>query len=119
MENNIVSHEVKIIDRNFISISGVSKVNSFTSEEFIVDSVMGSIYISGEGMELVLLDNDNGLLKIKGKINGYNYIDKKKKNESFITKLFKWVDIYNYYVYSLILFLVFFILLYIILYLNF
>ena len=52
---------------------------------------MGPILIKGSGLEIMRLDTHDGNVKIKGKINGFNYLDNKEKakEESIIAKLFK------------------------------
>ena len=83
--------ELKIIDRSLMTLNGVMKIVSFDNTEFIIETDLGPIHITGQGLELLNLDTHEGLIKIKGKINGYNYVDKtqKKKEESLISKLFK------------------------------
>lgn len=83
-------HEVKIIDRGLIYLTGIDKIISFDNEEFLMESVMGMILIKGEGLEIVKLDTHDGVVSIKGVINSYVYDDgKKKEGESFLGKLFK------------------------------
>ncbi len=83
-------HEVKMIDRSILNISGIKKIINFDNKEFIVESIMGLIHIKGENMELLNLDTTNLLLKIKGKINSFIYLEKSnKKEESIIARLFK------------------------------
>ena len=83
-------HEVKIIDRDLIYLSGIDKIISFDSEEFLLESVMGIILLKGEGLEIVKLDTHDGIVSIKGVINSMIYDnDKKKESESLIGKLFK------------------------------
>lgn len=93
MNENIstLSHELKMIDRSILSLTGVIKIISFDNTEFILESNMGPIHIKGECLELLSLDNQDGLIRIKGTISGFNYIDKnmKKKEESILAKLFK------------------------------
>lgn len=52
---------------------------------------MGVILIKGSNLEIMKLDTHDGNVKIKGKINGFNYLDNKEKGkeESIISKLFK------------------------------
>ena len=46
--------------------------------------------LKGENMELLNLDTTNGVIKIKGKVNSYVYLEKtNKKEESIIARLFK------------------------------
>ena len=89
--NNITYgiHEVKIVDRETITISGINKIVSFDDEEFLMESNMGNIEILGSMLELLHIDTTDGIVKIKGKINNLNYIDGKKKESGFISKLFK------------------------------
>lgn len=91
---NIVTygnHELKIMDRREISLTGIKKIISFDSEEFLLESNMGNILIKGANLEIMKLDTHDGNVKIKGKINGFTYLDgnNKGKEESIISKLFK------------------------------
>ena len=85
------SHELKIIDRREIALTGIKKITSFDAEEFLLESNMGPILIKGSGLEIMRLDTHDGNVKIKGKINGFNFLDNKEKakEESLIAKLFK------------------------------
>ncbi len=86
------THELKIIDRREISLTGIKKITSFDAEEFLLESNMGIILIKGSNLEIMKLDTHNGNLKIKGKINSFSYLENnKEKNheESIFAKLFK------------------------------
>lgn len=85
------NHELKMIDRGIVTLTGINKINSFDNEEFLLESNMGHLHIKGEQLELVKLDTHDGNVKIKGKVNSIIYLDnhKKEKEESILTKLFK------------------------------
>jgi len=86
------THELKLIDRREIALTGIKKITSFDSEEFLLESNMGIILIKGSNLEILKLDTHNGNVKIKGKINGFTYLENgkdKPKEESIIAKLFK------------------------------
>ncbi len=85
------SHELKLIDRREIALTGIKKITSFDSEEFLLESNMGLILIKGSNLEIMRLDTHDGNVKIKGKINSFNYLDNKEKvkEESLLSKLFK------------------------------
>lgn len=94
LKEEIVSygtHELKIMDRREISLTGIKKITSFDSEEFLLESNMGIILIKGTGLEIMKLDTHDGNVKIKGKINSFTYLDNKEKvkEESLLAKLFK------------------------------
>lgn len=86
------THELKLIDRREIALTGIKKITSFDAEEFLLESNMGIILIKGNNLEIMKLDTHNGNVKIKGKINSFSYLEtnkSKNKDESLLTKLFK------------------------------
>ena len=89
------NHVFNLVERKNVSISGVKKVESFDSEEFLIESVMGTIILKGEGLELLKLDTMQGIVTIKGLVNSLTYLDenilKKNKENSVISRLFKWI----------------------------
>lgn len=92
MSYTSTSHEVKIIDRREISISGVKKIMSFDHEEFLLETTMGVLLLKGNGLELLKLDTHDGNVRIKGKIQSYQYLENgkvKAKEDGFMAKLFK------------------------------
>ncbi len=90
-DNIMIGHNITLNERKNITLTGIKKLNSFDDTEFFVDSVMGSILIKGEGLELINLDTYTGKLSIKGKIDSFNYLDgnKKIKSENIVARLFK------------------------------
>lgn len=71
-------HEIKIIKRKEMSISGVEEVISFDEESVRLMSIEGEIYIEGEDIKIGVLDTDRGLVTLSGKINGFYYISEDK-----------------------------------------
>ncbi len=92
MELNTTNHEINIIDRREIYLTGVKKISSFDHEEFLLETTMGMLLLKGSGLEILKLDTHDGKVRIKGKINSFSYIENgksKAKEESFMAKLFK------------------------------
>ena len=88
------NHVFNLVERKNVSLSGVKKIDSFDSEEFLIETVMGYVVLKGEGLELVKLDTHDGVVTIKGLVNSFAYIEdgnKKNKENSVISRLFKWV----------------------------
>ena len=85
------THELKLIERREIALTGIKKITSFDSEEFLLESNMGFILIKGSNLEIMRLDTHDGNVKIKGKINSFSYLENntKAKEESLLSKLFK------------------------------
>ena len=89
-----VNHTVNIIKRSSINISGVKKIQNFNDNEFLLETIMGEMCIKGLNLEILKLDTYQGDVAIKGKIDSIVYKDisnKKNKEESIFSKLFKWL----------------------------
>lgn len=93
METSNLNHVVKLIERKSIVISGIKRIINFDDKQFSLESNMGDIIIKGNGLEMIKLDTIDGNVSIKGTIDSITYQDT-KSNESLITKLFKWVNLF-------------------------
>ncbi len=92
MQDNLVIKEygdIKIENRKRISLTGVKRLISFNNLEFVIESKLGTIELKGNNLELLKLDTNDGNLIIKGLFNSLEYTDDKKRDMSFLAKLFK------------------------------
>jgi sporulation protein YabP len=86
------SHEVKIINRKKMDISGVINVESFDNEEFLLETELGFLAIRGQNLHMKNLNVENGLVAIEGLIIEMVYVDHSAggdKAKGFFSKLFK------------------------------
>ena len=86
------NHGITLSERKNIVVTGVKKIESFDSEEFLMDTTLGFLNIKGNNLEIIKLDTYQGNVSIKGKIDSLMYTDSeivKSKEESFLGKLFK------------------------------
>ncbi len=87
---NKTESSITINDRKSIIVTGVKKIDSFSSQEFLMETTLGNLSIKGVELEIVKLDTYQGNVAIKGVINSVIYKeDNHKKEESIFTKLFK------------------------------
>lgn len=90
MNNEIVGHNLILTDRKKLEISGIKKIESLNEEEFLIDTLHGTLFIKGNNLEMQQLDVDHGNLWISGTINLIEYIDNiKKEKNGFFSKVFK------------------------------
>lgn len=87
----LLNHSISITERQNIQISGITKIDSFDNEEFLLETSAGPLGIKGKDLEIIKLDTYEGTIMIKGIIDAFSYFDtgKSKKENSIITKLFK------------------------------
>ncbi len=86
------NHGISLAERKNIVVTGVKKIDSFDNNEFLMDTTLGYLTIKGNDLEIVKLDTYQGNVSIKGRIDSLSYTEndnKKNKEESFLSKLFK------------------------------
>ncbi|MFC7061772.1 sporulation protein YabP [Halobacillus seohaensis] len=90
-QNQQVDHNVKVWNRRNLEISGVKEVDSFDSEEFLLQTSMGYLVIRGENLQMKNLNVDEGEVAIKGRVFEMTYLDENHgdKAKGLFSKLFK------------------------------
>jgi sporulation protein YabP len=83
--------EIKMLNRKLLEISGVLNVESFDSEEFLLETEFGFLMIKGMNLHIKNLSLEQGLVAIEGTINVLAYVDahSQEKSKGFLGKLFK------------------------------
>lgn len=86
-----LNHNINITERQNVQVSGVTKIDSFDNEEFLLETTAGPLGIKGKDLEIIKLDTYEGTIMIKGVIDAFSYFDtsKTKKENSMIARLFK------------------------------
>jgi len=93
MEPNKVAkrQEIKMLNRKILEISGVRNVESFDSEEFLLETDLGYLTIKGSNLHIKNLNLEHGLVAIEGMVNELAYVDASSqgKSKGMWGKLFK------------------------------
>lgn len=86
MEN----HEVMIENREKITVTKVTDVDSFNEMNILIALDSGGMIVKGRGLHIQKLDLDEGKVIITGSIDSAVYTERKTKGEkSFIKALLK------------------------------
>lgn len=84
---------IKLIERKKLEITGIKKIESLNSEEFLIDTSLGLLHVRGDNLEMQQLDIERGNLWISGIISVVEYIElkdkSKKEKSSLFSKAFK------------------------------
>ena len=85
------NQNIVLKDRKKLEISGIKKIESLNSEEFLIDTKLGLLFIKGQDLEMQMLDIDKGNIWISGLITVIEYVEtsEKKEKTSFSKKVFK------------------------------
>lgn len=68
-------HEVTLIARRDLSVTGVSNVERYDSHEILVETTMGLLLISGGELNIDNLNLEEGLLQVRGLVEKLDYTD--------------------------------------------
>ena len=80
--DNGFNHGITLVERKNIVISGVKKIESFDSEEFLMETTLGYLVIKGNELEIIKLDTYQWNVSIKGKIDSMVYLDSNNKKDN-------------------------------------
>lgn len=82
--------EIKMLNRKLLEISGVLNLESFDSEEFLLETDCGYLTITGQNLHIKNLNLEQGLVAIEGYVHSLAYLDAQQdKSKGFLSKLFK------------------------------
>ena len=85
-------HVINMIDRQRLSITGVSDVFSFDEDIIELETNQGCLDIKGAGLHIVKMNIDDGELIVEGTVDEMLYHENPgagKKKGTIISKLFK------------------------------
>jgi sporulation protein YabP len=86
-------HEVMMANRNTMEVTGVVSVESFDSEEFLLQTDYGYLGIRGQDLHIKNLDLEQGRVSIEGHFLDISYLDvhmpRTDKHKSVLGRLFK------------------------------
>ena len=83
-------HNLIMENRNRLTVSGVSDVDSFDEQTVIVFTDMGELTVKGEALHINRLSLEVGEIMIEGSISSLSYSDSKPTQEGgFWSRVFR------------------------------
>ncbi len=76
-------------DRNRISLTGVSDVDSFDEQTVTVITSCGELSVKGSGLHIGRLSTETGEMSIEGKIDALVYSSDEPKQSGFFGRVFR------------------------------
>jgi sporulation protein YabP len=83
--------EIRMLNRKSLEITGVSNVESFDNEEFLLITECGFLAVRGQNLHMKNLSLEQGLVAIEGTVHSLVYLDGAAagKSKGLFGKLFK------------------------------
>ena len=85
MEKRSIEQQIlKMTDRSKLELNGVEAVAAFDEDYIALDTVLGRMYIDGEGLRIIDLSQESGKILVSGNINDISYQTHKEKRKKSI-----------------------------------
>lgn len=90
-ENKVqaMPHNLIMENRNHLTISGVSDVDSFDEQTVVIFTQMGELTVRGSDLHITNLNVDSGELSLDGTISSLSYSDEQPRGGGFFSRVFK------------------------------
>ncbi len=90
-ENKVqaMPHNLIMENRNHLTISGVSDVDSFDEQTVVIFTQMGELTVRGSDLHITNLNVDAGELSLDGTISSLSYSDEQPRGGGFFSRVFK------------------------------
>lgn len=66
-------HKVSLVSREYLEMTGIEEVESYTDSAVVAVSSMGGVTVEGEDIRIESFSSDSGKLVIRGKFDGFFY----------------------------------------------
>lgn len=83
VENMQLPHKLTLNERKKLTMTGVTEVISFDENTVVLKTVLGSLEIQGDGLQLKMLSLDGGQVAVDGHICALLYEEPKKEGGFF------------------------------------
>ena len=82
-------HSLILEDRAYLTVTGVSDVDSFTDQKVIAYTDLGELSIYGSNLKINKLSVESGELTLEGNIFSMSYSENQKRSGGFFARLLK------------------------------
>jgi len=80
-------HAITLVDRKRLSITGVEDVNCFNEQVVVLETPLGTLSISGAGLNMSQLNLEDGRVALEGDVDAMEYTGGGKRG-GLIRRLF-------------------------------
>ena len=90
-ENKVqaLPHNLIMENRNRLTVSGVSDVDSFDAQTVVIFTQMGELTVRGSDLHIINLNIDSGELSLEGTVNSLTYSDEQPGKGGFFSRVFR------------------------------
>ncbi len=84
-------HQVTVIDREEITIAGITNLGSYDDQQVVLETDQGMLVLKGEDLNVKQLNLEKGTIIVEGFLKAMEYTDSRsqKKGMGFIGRFLK------------------------------
>lgn len=82
-------HQVTMVDREEIHVEGVVSLGSYDEKEICMETGVGSMHVTGEGLNVKQLNLQEGKISVEGNIKGVVYEEPHTQRRGLLNRLLK------------------------------
>ena len=79
MDDSKLPHELRLNERNHLTMTGVTEVVSFDESQVILQTSLGTLIVQGQELHLKTLSLDGGQVAVDGQITALIYEEPRQK----------------------------------------
>ena len=87
MEQEQMPHKLQLVDRQKLTMSGVTEVVSFDENTVILQTALGTLLIRGQGLQLKNLSLEGGQVAVDGTVTSLSY--EEPRQDGLFRRLFR------------------------------
>ena len=87
MEQEQMPHKLQLVDRQKLTMSGVTEVVSFDENTVILQTALGTLLIQGQGLQLKTLSLEGGQVAVDGTVTSLSY--EEPRQDGLFRRLFR------------------------------
>lgn len=86
---NGTAHHLVMENRKKLTLTAVKDVTMFEETRIVLDTVMGELTVTGQGLHLNNLSVETGEISIEGRVDSLSYDDDPISKQSLLARLFR------------------------------
>ena len=86
---NAAAHHLVMENRKKLTLTAVRDVTMFEENRIVLDTQMGELTITGQGLHLNNLSVETGEISVEGRVDSMSYDDDPISKQSLLARLFR------------------------------
>jgi len=87
MKDNKTGSRITLTDRQSVQLNGVEELICYDENNIVMQTSLGQLTLDGEGLNIVKLNLEEGIVSVEGRINALYYMEQREK-KTLLSRIF-------------------------------